>query len=296
LRTLQVPTRKPLLMFWVIQTLNGISFGMLLFLLAAGLSLIYGLMKILNLTHGSFYLWGGYIGLMVVHSTGSLFLAALLSSLAIALVGMLMERFLLRRLHLQELPQTLLTFGFLFIFSDLANFIWGGNPQTMPKPAMFSQSVQLGDFFYPSYRLFIIAFGLLVAALLWWLQEGTRLGAMLRAGVDDEETARALGINVSLLFTLVFALGAFLAALGGIMGGPIMGVYPGADFEVMLLGFVVVIVGGLGSLKGALVGSLTVGLLDNFGKVFFPEFALFTIFAPMALILAVRPHGLFGQE
>jgi branched-chain amino acid transport system permease protein len=284
------------MMFWVIQTLNGISFGMLLFLLASGLSLIYGLMKILNLTHGSFYLLGGYIGLAVVHITGSLLLAVLAGSLSIALLGALMERFLLRRFHLQELPQTLLTFGFLFIFSDLAIVIWGGNPQTMPKPTMFSESVQFGAFLYPSYRLFIIGFGFAVAGLLWWMQEGTRVGAMLRAGVDDEETARALGINVSLLFTLVFALGAFLAALGGVMGGPMMGVYPGADFEVMLLGFVVVIIGGLGSLKGALVGGLIVGLLDNFGKVFFPEFALFTIFAPMALILAVRPAGLFGQE
>ena len=283
-------------MFWVVQTLNGISFGMLLFLLAAGLSLIYGLMKILNLTHGSFYLWGGYVGLLVVRATGNLFLAVIASGLAIALIGALMERFLLRRLYHQELPQTLLTFGFLFIFSDLGIFIWGGNPQTMPRPAMLSQSVQLGDFFYPSYRLFIIAFGLLVAGLLWWIQEGTRVGAMLRAGVDDEEIARALGINVSLLFTLVFALGAFLAALGGTMGGPVIGVYPGADFDVMLLGFVVIIIGGLGSLRGALVGGLIVGLLDNFGKVFFPEFALFTIFAPMALILAVRPLGLFGQQ
>jgi branched-chain amino acid transport system permease protein len=284
------------MIFWVIQTLNGVSFGMLLFLLAAGLSLIYGLMKILNLTHGSFYLLGGYIGLVVVHSTGSFVLAVLAGSLAIAVIGVLMERFLLRRFHLQELPQTLLTFGFLFIFSDLAILIWGGNPQTMPKPAMFAQSIQIGAFYYPSYRLFIIVFGFAIAALLWWIQEGTRIGAMLRAGVDDEEIARALGINVSLLFTLVFALGAFLAALGGVMGGPIMGIYPGADFEVLLLGFVVVIVGGLGSLKGALVGGLIVGMLDNFGKVFFPEFALFTIFAPMALILALRPAGLFGRE
>jgi branched-chain amino acid transport system permease protein len=283
-------------MFWVIQALNGISFGMLLFMLAAGLSLIYGLMKILNLTHGSFYLLGGYIGLVVVHATGSFVLAVLAGSCAVALIGIIMERFLLRRFHLQELPQVLITFGLLFIFSDLAILIWGGNPQTMPKPAWFANSVQLDGFVYPSYRLFIIGFGLVIAALLWWLQEGTRVGAMLRAGVDDEEIARALGINVSLLFTLVFALGAFLAALGGVMGGPMVGIYPGADFEVMLLGFVVVIIGGLGSLKGALIGALTVGLLDNFGKVFFPELALFTIFAPMALILAVRPAGLFGRE
>jgi branched-chain amino acid transport system permease protein len=282
--------------FWLVQTLNGISYGMLLFLLAAGLSLIYGLMKILNLTHGSFYLLGGYIGLVVVHKTGSFIVAALAGGAAIAVIGVVMERFFLRRFHLQELPQALLTFGFLFIFSDLATVIWGGNPQIMPKPPLFTGSVQIGGFYYPSYRLFIIGFGLAVGALLWWLQEGTRVGAMVRASVDDEEVARALGINVSLLFTLVFALGAFLAALGGVMGGPIVGVYPGADFEVLLLGFVVVIIGGLGSLKGALVGGLFVGLLDNFGKVLFPELALFTIFAPMALILAARPAGLFGRE
>jgi branched-chain amino acid transport system permease protein len=282
--------------FLALQFLNGISFGMLLFLLAAGLSLIYGLLKILNLTHGSFFLLGGYIGLSVVHATGSFILAVLAGSLAMVAVGIVMERFFLRRFHLNEMPQVLVTFGFLFIFSDLANLLWGADPQTMPRPELFRGSVQLGPFFYPSYRLFIIAFGLVVAALLWWLQDGTRIGAMIRAGVDNEETARALGINVSLLFTLVFALGAFLAALGGVMGGPIFGVYPGADFEILLLGFVVVIIGGLGSLKGALAGGLLVGLLDNFGKVFFPELALFTVFAPMVLILALRPTGLFGRE
>lgn len=282
--------------FWVLQTLNGISFGMLLFLLAAGLSLIYGLLKILNLTHGSFYLLGGYVGLAVVHATGSFILAVIGGCLAIVIIGVVMERVFLRRFHLQEMPQVLITFGFLFIFSDLAMLIWGSNPQSMPKPEWFERSVQLGGLYYPSYRLFIIFFGLAVAALLWWMQEATRFGAMIRAGVDDEEIARALGINVSVLFTLVFALGAFLAALGGVMGGPIVGVYPGADFEILLLGFVVVIIGGLGSLKGALVGGLIVGLLDNFGKVFFPELALFTIFAPMVLILALRPTGLFGRE
>jgi branched-chain amino acid transport system permease protein len=282
--------------FWVLQLLNGISFGMLLFLLAAGLSLIYGLLKILNLTHGSFYLLGGYVGISVMHATGSFTLAVFLGCLAVVAIGIVMERVFLRRFHLQEMPQVLITFGFLFIFSDFAILMWGADPQTMPKPEWFSSSVQLGPFFYPSYRLFIIGFGLAVAALLWWLQDGTRFGAMIRAGVDDEETARAMGINVSLLFTLVFALGALLAALGGVMGGPIFGVYPGADFEILLLGFVVVIIGGLGSLKGALAGGLLVGLVDNFGKVFFPELALFTIFAPMAVILALRPTGLFGRE
>lgn len=280
---------------WAVHTLNGISFGVLLFLLAAGLSLIYGLMKILNLTHGSYYLLGAYVGLTVIRMTGSFVLAVVVATLAVALIGALMERFFLRRFHLQELPQTLLTFGFLFIFADLALWIWGGNPQTLPKPAAFEHSVRVGELVYPSYRLFLIAVGLIVGAALWWFQEGTRVGAMLRAGVDDEEIARGLGINVSLLFTLVFSLGAFLAALGGVLGGPIIGVYPGADFEVLLLAFVVVIVGGLGSLKGALVGGLLVGLLDNFGKAFFPEFALFAMYVPMAIILVLRPTGIFGR-
>ena len=282
--------------FWAVQALNGISFGMLLFLLAAGLSLIYGLMRILNLAHGSYYLLGAYVGLTVVKATGSFLLAILAGSLCVALLGVLMERVLLRRIHLQELPQTLLTFGALFIIADFSMVVWGGNPETIPKPYPFNASIQIGALRYPTYRLLIIAVGLAIGGALWWFQERTRLGAMLRAGVDDEEIARGLGINVSLLFSLIFGLGAFLAALGGVMGAPIMGVYPGADFEVLLLGFVVVIIGGLGSLKGAMVGGVVVGLLDNFGKVFFPEFALFTIFVPMALILAVRPTGLFGSE
>jgi branched-chain amino acid transport system permease protein len=281
---------------WVVHTLNGISFGMLLFLLAAGLSLIYGLMKILNLTHGSYYLLAGYIGLAVVKWSGSFLLAVLAATFSVALIGAAMERLFLRRVHMDELAQALLTFGFLFIFADLALWLWGGNPQTLPRPAWLTGSFELGDRFYPVYRLFLIVVGLVVGAALWWFQERTRVGAMLRAGVDDEEIARGLGINVSMLFTAIFALGAFLAALGGVLGGPLFGIYPGADFEVLLLAFVVVIVGGLGSLKGALVGGLLVGLLDNFGKAFFPELAMFTIFLPMALILAVRPTGLFGRE
>ena len=268
---------------------------MLLFLLAAGLSLIYGLMKILNLTHGSYYLVGAYIGSTVIARTGSFALALLVAPLLVAILGAFMERFFLRRFHLDELPQTLLTFGFLFIIADLCLWTWGGDAILLPKPSMFGKSIDIGGMLYPTYRLLLIVVGLVVAGVLWWFQERTKLGAMLRAGVDDAEIARALGIDVSLLFTLVFAVGAFLAALGGVLGGPIIGASPGADFDVMLLAFVVVIVGGLGSLRGALVGGLLVGLLDNFGKIFFPEFALFTIFVPMAVILSFRPTGLFGR-
>ena len=281
--------------FWIIQTLNGISFGMLLFLLAAGLSLIFGLMKVLNLAHGSYYLLGGYLGLTVLRYTDHFLLALLGAVIVVTILGILMERFILRRIYGETLRQALLTFGALFMIADISLWIWGGNPQTLPKPEAFTASIRMGGIVFPSYRLLVIAVGVVMGLGLWWLQEKTRLGAMIRAGVDDEEMAKGMGINVSFLFTVVFALGALLAAVGGIMGGVFVGVYPGADFEVLLLAFVVVIIGGLGSLKGAFVGGLVVGLIDNFGKALVPEFALFTVFVPMAIILAIRPTGLFGR-
>ena len=280
--------------FWTIQILNGISLGMLLFLLAAGLSLIYGLMRILNLAHGSYYLLGAYVALSVVRETGSLVLGGLVAVVVVALLGIVMERVFLRRVPREELPQALLTFGWLLIVADVSLWIWGGTPETLPRPDVFAQSLRVGGLVFPSYRLFVIAVGVAVGIALWVLQEKTRLGATIRAAIDDAEIARSTGIDVSRLSTAVFALGAGLAALGGVIAGPLLGVYPGADFEIMLLAFVVVIIGGLGSLKGAFFGALLVGLLDNFGKALFPELALFTIFAPMAAILVVRPTGLFG--
>jgi branched-chain amino acid transport system permease protein len=282
---------------WVFQLLNGLSFGMLLFLLAAGLSLIFGLMRILNLAHGSYYLLGAYVALSTVQATDSLVAGTLVGMATVVILGVVMERLFLRRLpQHEELPQALLTFGFLLVVGDVSLWIWGGTPQSLPKPEMLSASVRLGPLVFPSYRLFLIGFGAVVGLALWFLQERTRLGAMVRASVDDAEMAQATGINVSVLSTAVFGLGAALAALGGILAGPVLGIYPGADFEVLLLAFVVVIIGGLGSLKGAFVGGVLVGCLDNFGKALFPELAYFTIFAPMAAILAVRPAGLFGTR
>jgi branched-chain amino acid transport system permease protein len=282
--------------FWAFQVLNGVSFGMLLFLLGAGLSLIYGVLRILNLAHGSYYVLGAYVALSTVQATGSFVLATVAGAAAATALGVFVERVLLRRLPREELPQALLTFGLLLIVGDLCLWIWGGTPQTLPRPEGLTRSVRLGPLVFPSYRLFIIAVGVAIGLALWALQERTRLGAMIRAAIDDAEMARATGIDVSRLSTGVFALGAVLAGLGGILGGPLLGVYPGVDFEVLLLAFVVVIVGGLGSLKGAFVGALLVGLLDNFGKALFPQLAMFTIFAPMAIVLAVRPTGLFGTS
>jgi branched-chain amino acid transport system permease protein len=283
--------------FWAVQLLNGLAFGMLLFLLAAGLSLIFGLLRILNLAHGSYYLLGAYVALSVVRATGSLLLAMLAGVAAVVALGVVMERLFLRRLpHQEELPQALLTFGFLLIIGDVALWIWGGTPQSLPTPELLTAPVRLGPVIFPAYRLFLIGVGALIGLGLWLLQERTKIGAMVRAAVDDAEIARTTGINVSRLSTAVFGVGAALAALGGILAGPVLGMYPGADFEILLLAFVVVIVGGLGSLKGAFVGGLLVGCLDNFGKVLFPELAYFTMFAPMALILALRPAGLFGAR
>jgi branched-chain amino acid transport system permease protein len=281
--------------FWVTQAFNGISYGALLFLLASGLSLIFGVMRIVNLAPGSYFLLGGYFGLTAAWRTGSFPLAILTGTLAVALIGVGMERLFLRRLKNQVLAQVLMTMGFALIFQDLTLLIWGGDPHTIPVPALLSGSLHSGVVVFPIYRMFIIGAATVVGVALWLFLERTRAGATIRAAVDDGEMAQGVGINVPRVSMGVFALGALLAALGGVVGGGFIGVYPGVDFEVLPYAFVVVIVGGLGSLQGAIVGSLLVGLLDNFGKALFPELAYFTLFAPMAVILALRPTGLFGK-
>ncbi|HEV8615755.1 MAG TPA: branched-chain amino acid ABC transporter permease [Methylomirabilota bacterium] len=281
--------------FWVTQTFNGLSYGALLFLLASGLSLIFGVMRIVNLAHGSYFMLGGYVGLSIVWRTGSYALALLGGAVALAIVGIAMERLFLRRLPGQTLGQVLMTIGFALIFQDLALLIWGGDPYTIRVPPMLTGVVTLGPGRFPIFRIFIIVVAALVGAVLWLILDRTRVGAMIRAAVDDAEMAQGVGIRVPLVSLAVFALGAALAAFGGVVGGGFLGVYPGLDFEILPYAFVVVIVGGLGSLPGAMVGSLLVGLLDNFGKALFPELSYFTLFAPMALILALRPTGLFGR-
>ena len=281
--------------FWIVQTFNGLSYGALLFLLASGLSLIFGVMRIVNLAHGSYFLLGGYVGLSVIWETRSFPLALACGAVAVALVGIGMERLFLRRLAGQTLGQVLMTVGFALIFQDLALLIWGGDPYSLPLPSLLQGVITVGTLRFPKYRIFIMALAVVIGALLWLALDRTRVGAMIRAAVDDAEMAQGVGIRVPTVSLGVFALGAFLAALGGGIGGGFLGVYPGLDQEILPYAFVVVIVGGLGSLPGAMVGSLLVGLLDNFGKALFPELAYFTLFAPMALILALRPSGLFGR-
>ena len=282
--------------FLLVQTLNGLSFGALLFLLASGLSLIYGVMKIVNIAHGSYFMLGAYVGLSVILRTNSFMLGALAGGLTVGVVGLIMERGFLRKFPLQALPQMMITLGFALVFRDLALLIWGGDPYTLPAPAFLRGSTEILRVIFPVYRLFVIGVAALVAIALWLFNDKTLVGAKLRAAVDDYEMAGGVGLNVPLISGCMFGLGAFLAAFGGVMGGPIFGVYPGLDFELLSLGFVVVIVGGRGSLKGSAVGSILVGLIDNFGKALVPELSYFTLFAPMAIVLAIRPTGLFGRE
>jgi len=282
--------------FWLIQAFNGISYGALLFLVGSGLSLIFGVMRIVNLSHGSYFLLGGYVALTVIWTTGSWVLSIPLAALAIGAVGLVMERVFLRPLGFDPLRQVLLTVGFAFLFQQAALDIWSGNNFDINPPAMLTRSVQVGTLFLPLYRVFMIGTAAAVGLVLWLAMEKTRIGAPVRATVDDAQMARGVGIDTSRISMFIFALGAFLAAMGGVIGGGFLGIYPGLDFEILPLAFAVVIIGGMGSLGGAAIGALLVGLADNFGKALFPEVSYFTLYAPMAVILAVKPTGLFGRE
>jgi branched-chain amino acid transport system permease protein len=282
--------------FILTQVLNGISLGGLLFLLASGLTLIFGLMRIVNLAHGGFYLVGGYVGLTVTVATGNFWLAILAATAAIAVMGVGTERLLLRRIRGQVMPEVLLTVGLATILGDMSLSIWGGDPQSVPTPSYLSGSVHLGSLVYPRFRIFVTALAVVVGLGLYFLQQRTRIGAILRAGVDDRETIAALGINIQRVFTGVFILGALLAGAAGVIGGAFLSLAPGADIDILLLSLVVVIIGGLGSLPGAALGSLIVGLINVFGTSELPQLASFILFAPMALVLIIRPAGLLGRD
>jgi branched-chain amino acid transport system permease protein len=278
-----------------LQLLNGITLGALLFLVSSGFTLIFGLMRIVNLAQGSLYLIGGYVGLSTIRATGSFWLAIVAGSAAIAALGFALERGLLRMVRGQPMSEILLTVGISFIAADMALAIWGGDPVTLEVPAAIDNSVAIFDVSYPVFRLVVLGLGILVAVGLWFLLERSRIGAVIRAGVDDREMAAALGVNIKAVFTAVFVLGALLAGLAGVVGGAYLSLFPGADVEILTYSLVVVVIGGLGSLRGAIVGSMLVGLVYDFGQSLVPDLAYFVLFAPMALILLLRPQGLFGR-
>jgi len=279
---------------WLLAA-NSIAFGGLLFLLSAGFALIFGLMRIPNLTHGSLFMLGAYFGVSLIAWGVGFWPAALAGGVGVAVLGGLIERLLLRRLPGAELAQVLVTLGLSFMIADACLMQWGGDPISIETPAALRGASRVAGVAFPTYRLGVIAIAVAFAAVLWAMLERTRLGAMIRAGVDDPMMARAVGIRVPLLFTVVFCLGSGLAGFAGVIGGPILSVYPGLDQDMLPLALVVVILGGSGSLVGAFVGSFLVGLLYNFGQALLPELAYVVLFLPMLVVLVVRPAGLFGR-
>lgn len=281
----------------VLQAINGVSLAALLFLLASGFTLSFGLMRVVNMAHGAYYLLGGYIGLSVAEKTGSFALALAAGGAAIALLGFFIDRFLIRRTGENHLAQVLLTVGIAFVMGDIALQIWGGDNLMVPVPQALKGAVVLpGDLYYPRYRFVLIFLGVAVGVALWLLYKKTQIGAVVRAGVDDREQVNATGINVDRLFVMVSALASFLAGMAGVAGGAFLTLYPSAEWEILVYALVVVIVGGLGSLEGAMIGALIVGLLDAYGRWLLPEFSYFVLFGPIALLMVFRPRGLFGRE
>jgi branched-chain amino acid transport system permease protein len=280
---------------WLLLAVNSITLGGLLFLLSAGFSLIFGLMRIPNLTHGSFFMLGAYLATSLIARGADFWTAAILSGLGVALFGGIVERFILRRLPGAELAQVLVTLGLSFMVADVCLMVWTGDPIRIATPPALRGATSAFGLSFPTYRLAISLIAVVFAAALWALLDRTRLGAMIRAGVDDPAMARVCGIRVSQLFTIVFCLGAWLAGFAGVIGGPILSVYPGLDGEMLPLALVVVILGGSGSLLGSFVGSFIVGFLYNFGQAMFPELAYVVLFLPMLVVLVVRPQGLFGR-
>jgi branched-subunit amino acid ABC-type transport system permease component len=278
------------------QALNGLSFGALLFILASGLSLVFGMMDVVNLAHGAFYMLGAYVALSVVQFTGSFWLAMLAAPLALALLGLVIEPLLLRRLRGRHLDQVLVTIGASLVIVDLIGQLWGREVRSLSAPPGLDGSVALIGGVYPVYRLFVIAFGVALAVAMSVIYRRTKIGMLIRAGVEDAEMLGALGVNTNRLFASTFATGAALAGLAGVIAAPIFGVQPGMDTDPGLLySLVVVVVGGLGTLSGAVAGSLLVGPADTFGKVLFQDVALAVIFAIVALVLLLKPTGLLGR-
>jgi branched-chain amino acid transport system permease protein len=277
------------------QVMNGLTFAALLFVVASGFTLVFGVLRIVNLAHGALYLTGGYAGLAISQMAGSYVLAGIGAMAAIAILGFLLDQGLLRFVRGFELRQVLLTLGAAFVLNDLMLVIWGGDTFTIATPQWLKGVAHIGTLLYPRFRLFVLAVSAVVFVALWLLLNKTRLGALIRAGVDDAEMVEASGINIRRIFLITFMLGSALAGLGGLLGGTFLALYPGADAEILVFSLAVVIIGGRGSLAGAATGSLLIGLLNTFGQVWFPELAYFVIFGPMAILLAFRPLGLFGR-
>ena len=285
-------------LFLLIQTLNGVQYGLLLFLIASGLSIVFGIMGIINLAHGSFYMIGAYLAFSLTQMTGSLLLALVLGIPLTMVLGYIVERFFIVHLyHRDHLQQVLLTFGLILIFNELQRIIWGGDPHGVTVPDMLTGAIPLSDTLsYPIYRLFLSVVCLLLAVGMYFVIRHTRLGMRIRAGASNRTMVEALGINVRLLYSVVFAIGVALAAVAGMLAAPVETVYPGMGEQILIVSFVVVVIGGIGSIRGAFLGALAIGMADVYGQVFLPDIASVAIYGVMAAVLLWRPAGLFGRE
>lgn len=281
----------------LIQILNGLQYGLLIFLAASGLTLIFGIMGIINLSHGSFYMLGAYASLSLTGLTGDIFLTLLFGIPLAFAFGAVVEWLFIRHLYGRDhLQQVLLTFAMILIFNEVQRMVWGTRPHSVPVPSYLAGSIRLSEVLsYPVYRLAVAGLCVFLALLMVYVIQNTRIGRMIRAGESNREMVEVLGVDSRLLFRFVFAAGVSLAAAAGIIAAPIDSVYPGIGEPVLIISFVVVVIGGIGSIKGAFFGALLIGLADAFGKVFLPEFASVVVYALMAAVLVARPGGLFGR-
>ncbi len=280
-----------------VQLINGVQYGLLLFLIASGLSLVFGVMGILNLAHGSMYMVGAYLVWYFVGVTGSFAVSAILSAVIALGLGILIERVLIQRLYNRNhLDQVLLTIGMIFVFNALQSIIWGNDPYGVAVPQALSGSVPFTDNSnYPVYRIFAALICIAIAAALYFVVSKTRLGMLIRAGESNREMVEALGVNIKSLYTIVFAIGVMLAAISGIIAAPMSSIVPGMGESVLITCFVVVVIGGMGSIKGAFVGALLVGIVSTFATVLMPTMSNMVIYIFMILVLLVKPQGLFAK-
>jgi branched-chain amino acid transport system permease protein len=276
---------------------NGVTIGMVYFLIAAGMSIVLGIMGITNLAHGAIFMIGAYAGWTIaVQFNLNYYLSLVVGGLAAGVVGSIIERGFLRVLYRQVNEQVLVTFGFVLILGNAVIWIWGGRFRMQYTAPGLMGAVEIGGVSFAKTRIFILVVGLILGVILWWVQDRTRVGAMVRAGMDDKEMIMGLGVNLPVVSALVFFLATFLAGFAGVMGSSIIGPNPGMGLDMLLLALIVTIVGGIGSIQGALLGGILIGVLDTFGKVLFPQFGLFTMYLAMVIILLIRPSGLLGRR
>jgi branched-chain amino acid transport system permease protein len=278
------------------DVLNGVAFGALLFILASGFSLALGVIRVINIAHGAFYILAVYLGITIASVAGGFVAAIVVDSLTVMAIAVLLQRFLLRRFRLAPLPQVLSTYGMTLIIVQAVRLIWGGYPEVMNTPPALSGTMHVLGTILPVYRAFLIVVAVALAVALWFLIDRTRIGALVRASIDDAEIAKSIGIDIEQLSVVLFGFAGLLAGLGGALGAPLLGGYQGVEWEILTLTLVVVVLGGMGSLAGAFVGSIFVGILWNVGTVYFAQYAYFVLFAPMILVLSLRPTGLLGKK